>query len=98
MTEFEIRDQIVSFLEKKGIMCWKDPKPAFKPGKRAFKKSNGVPDILGILNDGTFLGIEVKTPEGRVRPEQTEFMENAITKGAMCFIARSVDDVIKRFP
>lgn len=98
MKEFEIRDEIIAFLEAKGIACWKDPKPAFKPGKRAFKKSNGVPDILGYLHDGTFLGIEVKTPEGRISPEQREFMERAKSKGCMVFVARSIDDVIKRFP
>lgn len=97
MKEFEIRSEIVNFLEKKGLMVWKDPKPASKPGKRAFKKSNGVPDILGILSDGTFFGIEVKRPGEEMSEKQKEFQQRALQRGAMCFVAYSLEDVEKRF-
>ena len=97
MTEFELRDQIIEFLHKKGIMAWKDPKPAFKPGKRAFRGSNGTPDIIGWLKDGTFLGIEVKTPEGVLSEAQKIFQERGQADGCMMFVARSLDDVLKRF-
>lgn len=98
MNEFEIRDQIVEFLEKKGIYCWKDRQLVSKPGKGTSVKARGVPDILGWLKDGTFLGIEVKTEKGRIRPEQDAFIERASKDGCMVFVARSLEDVMIRFP
>jgi len=97
MTESEIRDKIYEFLKKKGIMCWKD-KQMIKQGGRGFPKfQKGLPDLMGILSDGTFLGIEVKKPGGKVSPEQIEFINQANEKGAMCFIAYDLEDVRKRF-
>lgn len=98
MKEFEIRDQICEFLAKRGIFHWKDRSLVTKPGRGTSSSAKGVPDILGILPDGTFLGIEVKTKDGRIRPEQDRFIKKATDLGGLCFVARSLDDVIKRFP
>lgn len=95
MTESQIRDQIVEYLEAKGCMVWKDKQVVTKPRKGTMHKSSGVPDICGILRDGTFLGIEVKTPKGKASDIQKEFISKANKRYAICFVARSVDDVIK---
>jgi len=55
--------------------------------------TKGVPDILGIYK-GQFLGIEVKTPKGKLSPEQETFLENIRKHGGIGFVARSIDDVI----
>jgi len=55
--------------------------------------TKGVPDILGIYK-GQFLGIEVKTAKGKVRPDQEQFLENIRKHGGIGFVARSLDDVI----
>lgn len=96
-SEFEIRDQIVEFLRKKGIMCWLDRQVVRKPSKGVSSRSKGVPDIMGILSDGTFLGIEVKTEKGLLSEEQASFLAKAQDLGAMCFVARNLQDVINRF-
>lgn len=93
MKEFEIRDQIIDFLEQKGILCWKDAKPLFTK-KRGFSKSNGTPDILGVLKDGRFLGIEVKTAKGKLSEAQINFMKRISNTKAIFILARDVDDVI----
>lgn len=98
MKESDIREEILAFLKKKGIMVWKDRQYVGKPTRGSQPTSVGVPDIMGVLNDGTFLGIEVKTPEGRISEAQQDFIDRAIERGAMCFVARSLDDVTKRFP
>ena len=54
---------------------------------------NGIADILGILNDGRFLAIEVKTRSGRVSEEQQAFLEDITRRGGVGFVARSVEDV-----
>ncbi len=56
----------------------------------------GVPDILGVLPDGRFLGIEVKSPQGFCSKEQIEFIEQASFFGGIAFVAKSLDDVKAR--
>lgn len=57
--------------------------------------AKGVPDILGCFQ-GKFLGIEVKTENGRLSPEQDRFIKNLNDAGGIAFVARSVDDVIEK--
>lgn len=45
---------------------------------------------------GRFIAIEVKSPTGRVRPEQTAFLQTVTRAGGLGFVARSVDDVIDK--
>jgi hypothetical protein len=97
MTEKEIQKSILEFLKKKGIKAWPDKQGHFQHSTNT-KASIGVPDIIGYLSDGTFLGIEVKTEKGKIRPEQVTFHDDALANGCMVFVARSLDDVIKRFP
>ena len=56
----------------------------------------GVPDIVGILPDGKFLGIEVKTENGKLSPHQENFLAAINAAGGIGFCARSVDDVIEK--
>lgn len=91
--EFEIRDRIVEYLEKRNILCWKDPKPIYT-SKRGFSKSNGVPDIHAILPDGRYLGIEVKTKTGKLSDSQKKFFEKVSHTKAIVILARSLDDVM----
>ena len=54
----------------------------------------GGPDLWGICPDGIALCVEVKTPTGRVRPEQVLFIAMARKSGARAGIARSVEDAL----
>jgi hypothetical protein len=53
----------------------------------------GCPDILGQLSDGRLLAVEVKSPSGRVSPDQQAFLNKARKNGAVALVARSVKDV-----
>ena len=53
---------------------------------------NGVCDILGILPDGRFLGIEVKTQKGVPSENQLNFIKQIIANNGVAFIARSIDE------
>lgn len=53
----------------------------------------GCPDILGMLRDGRFLGCEVKAPKGKLRPEQSLFLERIRASGGVGFMARDLRDV-----
>lgn len=53
----------------------------------------GCPDVLGQLRDGRLLGVEVKGPTGKLRPEQAVFLERIRGAGGVAFIARDCRDV-----
>lgn len=55
----------------------------------------GCPDVFGQLKDGRLLGVEVKAEKGRLRPEQTIFLERIRCSGGVAFMARDCRDVLR---
>lgn len=53
----------------------------------------GCPDVLGMLRDGRLLACEVKATAGRLRPEQSAFLELVRAAGGLAFVARNCRDV-----
>ncbi len=53
----------------------------------------GCPDVLGQLRDGRLIGVEVKAAKGKLRPEQTIFLECICRAGGVAFMARDCRDV-----
>jgi hypothetical protein len=53
----------------------------------------GQSDISGILAGGRFLQIEVKTPTGRLSPEQERWGAMITRFGGLFIVARCVEDV-----
>ena len=54
----------------------------------------GCPDVLGQLKDGRLIGVEVKSKTGKLRPEQSFFLERIRLAGGVAFMARNCLDVI----
>ena len=48
-----------------------------------------------MLKGGFFLGIECKRADGRLRPQQKQFLADIQAGNGLAIIARSVDDVIR---
>lgn len=57
--------------------------------------TKGGSDIIGIAPDGRFLAVEVKTPTGRIRPEQTVFLDVVRKAGGIAGVARSVEEALR---
>ncbi len=55
----------------------------------------GCPDVLGQLRDGRLLGVEVKAPKGKLRPEQAVMLERIRSGGGVAFVARDCLDVMR---
>lgn len=66
----------------------------------------GFPDLFGVVpvtitpdmvgqTVAIFAGIEVKTPAGRVRPEQQNFIDTMRKSGCRAGVARSPEDAVK---
>jgi hypothetical protein len=55
----------------------------------------GCCDVLGQLQDGRLLGVEVKAAKGRTSPEQVAFLERINQAGGVAFVARDLRDVLR---
>ena len=55
----------------------------------------GCPDVLGQMKDGRLLGVEVKAEKGKLRPEQTIFLERIRDAGGVAFVAKDCRDVLR---
>jgi hypothetical protein len=59
----------------------------------------GSPDLVGVLKpEGRMLGVEVKTPIGRLSHEQRLWRDAFIAAGGVYILARSADDAIRGLP
>ncbi|WP_334108280.1 VRR-NUC domain-containing protein [Methylobacillus sp.] len=69
---------------------------AARIGKRFIRFGwKGCPDVLGQMKDGRLLGVEVKAAKGRLRPEQSLFLERIRCAGGVAFMARNCRDVLE---
>ena len=76
------------------VWCERMNSGAAKVGNRFIRFGfKGCPDVLGQLRDGRLLGVEVKAPKGKLRPEQAIFLERINTSGGIGFVARNCRDV-----
>jgi hypothetical protein len=53
-----------------------------------------TPDMVG-QQVAVFASIEVKTPTGRIRPEQQAWLETVQAAGGIAGVARSVEDALR---
>lgn len=76
--------------------CYRMNSGAARIGKRFVRFGwPGCPDVLGQLKDGRLLGVEVKASKGRLRPEQSIFLERIRCAGGVAFVARNCRDVMQ---
>lgn len=102
--EKDIEREILTWLNlQPRCKAWKNKSQGtFDPTKGIFRRNGGAftekgtSDILGIYR-GKMLCIEVKSAKGRLRPEQKEFLQRMADLGAVCMMARSLEDVISLF-
>jgi len=109
--ERDLTNAILALLRAHGIAAWRTGVGAYRAsyqGRERFVRvgTKGMSDIVGVVPVyphaqkvgaiGRFLAIEVKTPTGKIRPEQTAFLQTVTRAGGIGFVARSVDDVIDK--
>lgn len=101
--EKEIQRDICEWLHIKHYFFWRQNNiPVFgrnNGGQQTFRSMpkftpKGIPDII-VINHGDFIGIEVKRPGAKLRPDQLQFSRNITIHGGYYHVATSLDDVIK---
>jgi hypothetical protein len=94
--ENRVKAEVLKYLKFRRIYCWSNPSGAvrIRPGKFMSFGKKGSSDIIGLLAPGgKFLAVETKAPDGRLSPEQREFLEAVKQQGGLAVIARSWADV-----
>ncbi len=106
--EKDIEREILDYLsilkrKHKHIHFWKQhTMGTFDPRKGVRRKSNspyvinGISDII-LIYHGAFIGLEVKTKNGRLRESQQRFKNDVLNAQGIYEIVRSVDDVRRIF-
>jgi hypothetical protein len=92
--EGAVKKEVMEYLALRGVFCWVN-----NTGRRAgisFGKV-GSSDILGVLDDGRFLAIELKAPKGAPTPAQLIFLAEVSMRGGLAFIATCAEDVAAEF-
>lgn len=94
-----LRDQIILAISGSGLArVWPCEVGLFRvydqPGKVMRVGVNGLPDITGILRNGRWIGIEVKTGKGQLRQSQINFRAMIERFGGLFIVGREVDQVI----
>lgn len=101
MLEGDIQLSICEYLEWKRHFFWRQNSSGsfYKAadGSRQFRKppkyaKNGVPDII-VINDGRFIGLEVKAPNGRQSKDQKKFESDVTDAGGIYAVVTSIEDV-----
>ncbi len=96
MKEQAYQRAILDYLALRRIYAWKNSSTGIfnkKTGGWIPIGLTGVSDILGILPDGRFLAIEVKSPTGKLTQNQIDFLDIINKNGGVAFMAVTIDDV-----
>ena len=88
MTEWELEKDILHYLALRGIFAW----PTH--GARNHPIVPGMPDILGVMQHGRMIAIEVKTADGIVSAVQEDFHRALFRNGVRVLVVTSLDEVM----
>ena len=95
MIETELQKEILQYLKLRNIFCWRNNAGLIIKGRVIQMSPAGSPDIVGVLPDGRFLGIEVKLPGKNLNDKQVEFLAKLKDNHAFVIVAHSVEEVAK---
>ena len=103
--ESEIEAQVVLEAPKHACVLWKNARGYDKEAKQRYGVgTNGASDLIGLKvvtitpdmvgrEIAVFTAVEIKTPNGRVKPEQEMFIRAVLNKGGFAGVARSAEDL-----
>lgn len=94
MSERHLMDSIRAALcAVEGVRVWRNNVGVDTMRGIRYGLGVGSPDLVGIAW-GRFVGLEVKTPTGRVSKEQTMWLDMVRRFGGVAGVARSVEDAL----
>lgn len=103
--ESVIQREICDYLFERGYFFWRSNNvPVFavsNDGVRRFRSlpkytPKGLPDILLVNENGMLIGIEVKRPGEKLKPDQAKFALDLIKTNARYHCVHSLDELKER--
>lgn len=92
--ESELVSDALEWLHEHRIMAWRNNTGMFRRGKRFIRAGYpGSPDIIGILHDGTFLGVEAKVGSRKLSKDQELFLRMIRLYNGVALVIRSLEDL-----
>jgi hypothetical protein len=98
----DLTEAVKRYLILRGIFCWRNNTVGvYDPVRKVYRLNKGqlrgVADILGIMPDGTFIAVEIKTGRDRLSEYQIAYREEVRNHNAIYIEAHTIDDVINYF-
>ncbi len=89
-----IQAKILAWLKQTGLLHWRQNSGCLFVGRRMITLGvAGLPDIIVVIPPtGKFVGIEVKSSTGKLRPKQEEFRDRLRKEGGSYYVVRSVEE------
>jgi len=89
----------INYMRLKGVYCWRQNNVGMVNDKqngktRYISAHKGTPDILGILPNGRFIGVEVKSIKGKQSEYQESFERNCKVNYGVYLLVRDIDEAI----
>lgn len=96
ISEKEVQTAILQYLQVKRIFHFRNNTGATKTEGGGFVRygTPGSPDII-VVQNGIFIGIEVKRPGGKLSPNQKLFCDALLKAGGRYIVAHSLEDVME---
>ena len=96
-SENRIQSEIMVELSKRGHKVWRANAGKVQDARTGTwikLLPRGFSDLFGFKSDGTAIFIEVKTPVGKLRPEQIKFRDAVMEYPVIYGVARSAQEAV----
>lgn len=91
--------ECIAWCRAQGLFVWRNNTGTFQMGNRWLKFSIvGAPDIIGLLPNGKFLGIECKVKPNKQSDTQKHFEANITTNKGVYIVVYSVYELANKLP
>ncbi len=90
--EWIIQRNILDWLKQSGLLHWRQNSGVvFAGNRRILLGEEGLPDIIVVVPpNGKFLGLEVKSARGCLRPAQRLFRDKVTSCGGLFMVVRTL--------
>lgn len=106
LESYVLREVLLAVAAVPGVVAWRQNSGLYyaPDGKGGFRRVRaampGCADLLGWVrlearDVAAFMALEVKTPTGRARPEQTAFLAAVRESGGLAAVVRSPEQAVE---
>lgn len=96
--ESAIQAHVLQYLRLRGIKAYRINAGMIPTGEKRSRRMirlapKGFSDIMGVMPGGRAIFVECKAKGGKLTQFQEMFLDEMRQQGAVCVVARSIDDV-----